>query len=267
MIVGGPTIMKQNSKCQLVPLGQVGYRFQFGPTVVFIDPYLSDYVEEVEGPDLRRSFPAPFPADAVCDADWVLVTHAHIDHCDPRTIGPLALASPSSRFIGPPPVLRVLRRLGIDGGRLHLAPETTWLSLGDALQVTAVPAAHPQVVRDPDGHAESVGYVLEFQGRRFYHAGDTSVADELMQRLKDLAPLEIGFLPVNERNFFKDRRGIIGNMTLREAFGLADEIGTQVVVPTHWDMFKPNAVPREEIELLYQLLRPACHLALYPHEL
>lgn len=250
-----------------MPLGQVGYRFQFGPTVVYIDPYLSDYVEEVEGPDLRRLFPAPFAADLVCDADWVLVTHAHIDHCDPRTIGPVSQASPSSRFVGPPPVLQILRQLGIDGDRLHLAPESAWLPLGDGLKITAVPAVHPHVVRTHDGQAESVGYILEFQGRRFYHAGDTSVAGELMQRLKELSPIEIGFLPVNERNFFKDRRGIIGNMTLREAFGLADEIGAHVIVPTHWDMFKPNGVPREEIELLHHLLKPACNLALYPNEL
>lgn len=259
--------MTLSEKIMLLPLGQVGYRFHFDSTVVYIDPYLSNYVEEVEGPELRRLYAAPFPPESVSDADWVLLTHAHIDHCDPCTIGPLSQASPSSRFVGPPPVIKTLRQLGIDGSRLYLASELTWLPLGDELQIKAVPAVHPQVVRNQEGLAESVGYVLEFHGRRFYHAGDTSLSDELIQRLKDLAPIEVGFLPVNERNFFKDRRGIIGNMTLREAFGLADEIGVSVVVPTHWDMFALNGLSREEIELLYQLLKPACHLSLYPNEL
>ena len=88
-----------------------------------------------------------------------------------------------------------------------------------------------------------------------------------MQRLKELAPIEVAFLPMNERNYFRDRRGIIGNMTIREAFGLVNEIGVNVLVPTHWDMFEPNAVPREEIELLYALLKPACELRMYPTEL
>ena len=259
--------MTQDKRFGVCALGQVGYRFQFGQTVVYVDPYLSDYVEEVEGPELRRMFPAPVAPEAVRDADWIVLTHVHIDHCDPRTVGAISRASPLSHFVGPAPVLEVLRQQGLDESRMHLAPETDWFALGEAVSITAVPAAHPQVERDRQGRAQCVGYVLEYQGRRIYHAGDTSLADELMQRLKELAPIEIAFLPMNERNYFRARRGIIGNMTIREAFGLIDEIGVKVLVPTHWDMFEPNSVPREEIEFLYALLKPACELRVYPTEL
>lgn len=259
--------MKQAGTIGTTALGQVGYRLQFGPTVLYIDPYLSDYVEEVEGPELRRLFPLPCAPESVRDAAWILLTHAHIDHCDPHTIGPLAEASPSCRFLGPAPVLDVLRQQGIAEGRLQLAPEGTWLQLDEAVKVTAVPAVHPTVERDGQGRVQSVGYVLEYERRRIYHAGDTSIADELIRALKALAPIDIAFIPVNERNYFRDRRGIIGNMTIREAFGLAGEIGASVLVPTHFDMFEPNAVTREEIELLHALLKPACALSLYPTEL
>ncbi len=259
--------MKQHKKFSAFPLGQVGYKFQFGQTVVYIDPYLSDYVEEVEGPHLRRLVPAPLAPTAVTDADWILLTHAHIDHCDPQTVSRIADASPLSRFLGPAPVLEVLRQQGIPEGRMQLAPESTWLDLADDLRVTAVPAVHPSIERDTDGRAHCVGYVIEHQGRRIYHAGDTSIADELMQRLMELVPIDIAFLPVNERNYFRERRGIIGNMTIREAFGLADEIGVKVLVPTHWDMFEPNSAAREEIDLLHALLKPACEIRMYPSEL
>ena len=46
--------MKQVKTFKASALGQVGYRLQFGSTVVYIDPYLSDYVEEVEDPELRQ---------------------------------------------------------------------------------------------------------------------------------------------------------------------------------------------------------------------
>ncbi|HUF80146.1 MAG TPA: MBL fold metallo-hydrolase [Burkholderiales bacterium] len=252
---------------QTLALGQVGYRFQFARSVVYVDPYLSDYVERVEGPDLRRLFPVPFAPEAVRDGDWVLITHAHIDHCDPMTVVPIAKASPRCRFVGPGPVLAVLRQQGIDEARLRPASETEWLALGDALQVIAVPAAHPTISRNGGGCAHCVGYVIEYRGRRIYHAGDTSLADELLASLKELAPIEIAFLPVNERNYFRERRGIIGNMTLREAFGLADEVGIRTVVPVHWDMFAPNCVPRQEIELAYELLKPAFEMKIYPAEL
>jgi L-ascorbate metabolism protein UlaG (beta-lactamase superfamily) len=59
-------------------------------------------------------------------------------------------------------------------------------------------------------------------------------------------------LPVNEDNFFRRRRGIVGNMTIREAFGLAAEVGIQSVVPVHWDMFAVNSASPEEIKAVYK---------------
>lgn len=259
--------MKHQSEFQALALGQEGYRFQFGRTVVYVDPYLSDYVETVEGPDLRRLRPIPFAPELITDSDWVLVTHVHIDHCDPLTLVPIAEKSPSCRFIGPAPVTEVLTQCGIDKKRVELANEATWSMLGESLRVIAVPAAHPTVVRDRDGCAQCIGYVIEYLGRRIYHAGDTSVTDELLWRLKELAPIEIAFLPVNERNYFRDRRGIIGNMTIREAFAFAEEIGAKTLVPMHWDMFSPNCVPREEIELAYKLFKPAFEMKFYPSRL
>jgi L-ascorbate 6-phosphate lactonase len=259
--------MEQQRRIQTLSLGQVGYRFQFGRTVVYVDPYLSDHVETVEGPDLRRMLPAPLAPEAVADADCILITHAHIDHCDPQTVVPIAAASPGCRCFGPPPVLAVLRELGIREDRLLPASESEWFPLGPSLRAIAVPAAHPTLERDAAGRAQCIGYVIEYQGRRLYHAGDTSVAEELLMRLKELAPIEIAFLPVNERNYFKDRRRIIGNMTVREAFALAEESGARTVVPMHWDMFAPNCVAREEIELAYRLLKPAFEMKIYPTEL
>lgn len=259
--------MDRQRRFQALALGQVGYRLQFARTVVYVDPYLSDYVETVEGPDLRRMFAAPLAPGAVTDGDWVLITHAHIDHCDPRTVVPIAAASPRCRFVGPPPVLAVLRQHKISEERLVPASESAWFPLGPSLRAIAVPAAHPNVQRDGDGRAQCIGYVIEYLGRRVYHAGDTSVADELLLRLQKLAPIEVAFLPVNERNYFRERRGIIGNMTVREAFALADEVGVKTVVPMHWDMFAPNCVPREEIELAYRLLKPVFEMKIYPTEL
>ena len=57
--------------------------------------------------------------------------------------------------------------------------------------------------------------------------------------------------PVNEDNFFRRRRGIIGNMSIREAFELAAETGIKEVFPVHWDMFKVNSAIPKEIKIIY----------------
>ena len=43
----------------------------------------------------------------------------------------------------------------------------------------------------------------------------------VIDALNALAPIAVAILPVNEFNFFRSRQGIVGNMSVREAFGLA----------------------------------------------
>ena len=244
-------------------LGQSGYRLSLDGTVVYVDPYLSDNVEAVEGASMRRMFPLPMQPSQVTDADWVLVTHAHIDHCDLHTLAPLALVSPQSRFVCPNSCVQALVESGIPADRIVTA-EARWHVLGPDVRVIAVPAAHPEIERDACGAMRCVGYVLEHRDRRIYHAGDTSLVAELHDVLLGLAPIEVVFLPLNERNYYRERQGIIGNMTVREAFRLAEDLQAAILVPMHWDMFQPNSVFREEIELLYRLLRPSIELKIYP---
>ncbi|MCB5185802.1 glycosyltransferase [Methylobacillus gramineus] len=245
-------------------LGQSGCRLGFAGCTVYVDPYLSNSVQELDAPDLDRLLPIPILPEEVRDADWVLITHAHIDHCDPHTLPKLAAASPQARFVGPAPVIQLLAEWGIADDRLLLAEET-WQALGaTGLRLHAIPAAHPELVRDKAGNLACVGFVLEYAGQRLYVAGDTMVKQEIIDALARLAPLHTAFLPVNEHNFFRGRRGIIGNMSIREAFQFGQEIGVRQVVAVHWDMFSINAVDPDEIRLLHQKLNPGFDLLLRP---
>ncbi len=247
-------------------LGQAGVRLQFPACVVYIDPYLSDRAARTIGGELSRLVPAPMSAPSVRDADWVLITHAHLDHCDPDTIIPIAANAPRCRFMGPEAVRGLLMEWGIDASRVHSASQR-WADLAPEVRVHAIPAAHPSVERDHRGDCLCVGYMLEFAGRRIYHAGDTSPAPELEEALAAMRPIHTALLPVNERNYYRDRADIIGNMSLREAFQLATDHDVAVLVPIHWDLFAPNAVYREEIELFYSLTRPGFRLSLMPTQL
>lgn len=244
-------------------LGQSGCRLAFHGTTVYMDPYLSNSVQICDSPDLARLRPIPCLPGEIADADWVLITHEHIDHCDPHTLPELAAASPQARFMGPPPVLGHLRAWGIEECRLVPAEET-WLPLGGHLSVRALPAAHPAIARNERGQLACVGYLLEYRGQRIYLAGDTSVTEELLDALKAHGPIHTAFLPVNEHNFFRGRRGIIGNMTIREAFLLAGEVGIRQVIPVHWDMFAVNSAQPEEIEAVYRAMQPDFRLLLKP---
>lgn len=258
--------MNQATSAASVPvrlLGQSGCRLAFPGCTVYLDPYLSHSVEKLDAPDLKRLTPIPFAPGQVTDADWVLITHDHIDHCDPHTLPELSRASPRARFMGPPTVLALLAKWGVSADRLAPATEA-WSELAPGLRIHAVPAAHPEIRRDGQGLLECVGFVLEREGRRVYLAGDTNVQQELLDSLAALAPIATAVLPVNEHNFFRGRRGIIGNMSVREAFLLADEVGIDEVVPVHWDMFAANAVGLDEIRAVHAQMRPRCRLSIQP---
>lgn len=244
-------------------LGQSGFRLELNGIVVYMDPYLSNSVQELDSPDLKRLIPVPIEPDKVRDADFVLISHIHIDHCDPQTIPSLAASSPDCQFIGPKPVVDKLMTWGIDGGRCSIAKEE-WVDLDRDLRIVAVPAAHPKITRDLDGNLSAIGFVMEVKGTRCYIAGDTSIEEELLNRLHQLKPISLALLPVNEHNYYRGRRNIIGNMSVRDAFGLAEELGISVVIPVHWDMFAANSVSPDEIVAIYGQIKPGFELEMNP---
>ena len=240
-------------------LGQTGFKFCFDEHIVYIDPYLSDYVEEIEGPRAKRQVPVKIRPEAIDDADWVIITHGHIDHCDPKSILPISHASPKCKFIAPREVCEQIKNFGINEERIIEAKERWW-AIGSGLELIAMPAAHPTIQRDECGCLRCVGYIFRYQGKRIYHSGDTVVDPELIEKISASGGVDVAFLSVNEKNYYRDRLGIVGNMSVRDAFNLTEEIGAKALVPMHWDMFELNSVYPEEIELLYKKLTPRFEL-------
>jgi L-ascorbate metabolism protein UlaG (beta-lactamase superfamily) len=122
------------------------------------------------------------------------------------------------------------RCIGIDAGGIHIRP---------GLIVRAIPSAHEGLDKDAEGRHLYLGFVIELDGTRFYHSGDSVVYPGLVD---ELGPerFDVLFLPINGRN---PERGVPGNMSAAEAVDLANEVGPRFVVPHHYDMFTFNTVP------------------------
>lgn len=244
---------------QFTWLGQGGARFQYRETVIYLDPYLSNSVQELDAPDLIRQTPIKIRPEEVTDADWVLITHEHIDHCDPHTIPLLAKASPQACFVTTEAVGQILIDWGIPISRIKQT-SNEWLNLNDSISIFPTPAAHPKIIKNTAGHYQQIGFVIKFEERLFYIAGDTFLCDELFDVLKSLPAIETAFLPVNEHNYFRGKRGIIGNMSVRDALNLALELGFERMIPVHWDMFQINSAHPEEIVILHKKIAPELEL-------
>ena len=222
-------------------LGQASIALRGAGTTLYIDPFFSD------NPD--RLVPPPFAPTMAAPADYVLCTHEHVDHFDPQTLPGLAQASPHARFVVPLPVVEQTRALGIAPERVVGIQPGEVVQLG-AVTLFSVPACHGLkaplatydfgfVEREGKNLYSFLGYILEIGGVRIYHAGDTVIFDGLVERLRELE-IDLAFLPINGRSYFREQRNIVGNIDEREAADLAAAAGVKLLVPIHYEMFAAN---------------------------
>jgi L-ascorbate metabolism protein UlaG (beta-lactamase superfamily) len=214
---------------------QSSFRWKGDGRVVYIDPW-----------GLTGDLP---------EADLILITHYHFDHFSPagefrdpdRSFAPkgdgdlakitgkktitLAPRDIAAECSGNVKVVRAGERIEVAGIKIETVP--AYNTAPDRLE------AHP---RDNGW----VGYILELDGRAYYHAGDTDHLPEL-EKVK----AEVTFLPI----------GGTYTMDPTEAAGLAKRLRPKVAVPMHYgfvvgepsfgERFKKEAAP-----VAVQLLEP-----------
>ena len=96
------------SKLTIRWLGQSGYILSGGGTVICIDPYLSDIVNEAAGRPRAREIPV-CPEDL--RADVLICTHNHLDHVDKGAIP--FMKKDKMMFCAPSDCEETLKQLGV----------------------------------------------------------------------------------------------------------------------------------------------------------
>jgi L-ascorbate metabolism protein UlaG (beta-lactamase superfamily) len=222
-------------------LGQSGFLIKSRQGLLVVDPYLSEHLtRKYEGtprPHIRMTR-APLRGCDLCAVDLVLASHKHSDHLDPGTLPELLAASPAAALFLPESLVRHAMTLGLPPDRL------VGVDAGDVIEragflVRAIPAAHEEVEKDNDGKHLYLAYVIESEGLRLYHSGDSLAYQGLLRELGS-EPFDVLFLPINGRD---PARGVPGNMTAGEAVDLAATVRPRFIVPHHYDMFTFNTVP------------------------
>jgi len=168
-------------------LGHDGFRIDAGKTV-YLDPY------QIEGGPV---------------ADVILITHEHFDHCSPEDV---------AKIQGPETVIVTEKDSAkkLTGDVRVVKPGDT-VDLGD-LKIEVVPSYNT----DKDFHPKKnrwLGFIVEIEGVKVYHAGDADFIPEM----KDLE-VDIALLPVSGTYV----------MTADQAVKAALAINPKLAIPMHY---------------------------------
>jgi len=172
---------------------QSGFRIQNGDQVIYLDP--------IQVPDSPH------------DADVVLITHPHGDHCDTSSVQ--KVSKDSTQILAEPDSVN---RLG--SGFSKLSP----IKLGENMEVDNLQIATVRAYNNTKSfHPRSndwLGFVITLEdGRTIYHGGDTDFVTEMNDIDADVALLPVG-----------------GNFTMRavEAAQAVKAIQPKLAIPMHW---------------------------------
>ncbi|NYT18288.1 MAG: MBL fold metallo-hydrolase [Methanobacteriales archaeon] len=183
---------------------------------IYLDPsYLIKYFKD--HPTAREYSNLSDEVDGLPDdlekADLILITHHHKDHVKKVTVD--RISGPETLILAPERVKDVL------GNQIKVVAPGDEIDL-DTVKITVVPAYNtPQGSSTRKFHkpGDGVGYLLEIEGQRIYHAGDTDFIPEM----KELGTVDVAFLPI----------GGTYTMNVEEAAQATLKIQPSLVVPIH----------------------------------
>ena len=177
-------------------LGHASFLIKSKERTLYIDPYAGEYTEK---------------------ADLILVSHDHGDHCDLGKIS--KIVKPNTIILTSLNTAEKVRGVGVE--IVPLEPGKVREYKGFKVQGVEAYNIHrfrsPGTPFHPKG--TQVGFVVEAEGKRLYHAGDT----DLLTSMEELGSIDVAMIPV----------GGTYTMDLPEAAEAVLSIKPKMVLPMH----------------------------------
>ncbi len=231
-------------------IGHSSFLIELGGIRALVDPVFARSLVV-----LRRQRHPGLDWASLPSIDLVLLTHAHMDHLNVRSLRRVIrrtqrLSGRAPEVVVPHGVEDLVSRLGF--ARVHTME--WWQEIQIAgISVTMTPAQHWGARLFKDVHRGFGGYVLQAAGVSVYHSGDTAYFDGFREIGRRLAP-EIALLPIGA--YFPDSYRAV-HTSPEEALRAFQDLHAEQMVPMHFGTFRLGREPMEEppIRLLAEAAR------------
>ena len=198
---------------RIIWLGQAGFYIEVDGVKVLIDPYLSESCKKLNQENYRR-----MPIDEGffdITPDVIVLTHEHLDHTDPDTLEHYLGKEGKITVLASPGAWEKIRGFGNGHNYVRFSRHTEWTVGG--VRFTAVKAEHSSY--------EPIGVIIEADGKKYYHTGDTLYNSEIFADIPDgiFAMMAV----INGKG---------NNMNETDALRMAEKVAPKYFVPMHWGL-------------------------------
>jgi L-ascorbate metabolism protein UlaG (beta-lactamase superfamily) len=212
-------------------IGHASFLIQTPEHSVLIDPNWAKWlkvIKRLKQPGLEiHELPA---------IDLVLVSHAHFDHLDKRSLRAVASDQP---IVVPEHVGNLVQGLGFN--RVHELRRWESMEVG-SLKITLTPAQHWGARVLHDRHRGFGGFLVEYAGRTIYHCGD-SAWFEGFEEIGRKGKIDIALLPIGA---YDAPTGRDVHMNPEEALRAFTALNAGLMIPMHYGTFRLGFEPLEE---------------------
>ena len=170
--------------------------------------------------------------------DFVLLSHAHFDHLDLRT---LRCFDESTSVITARGTRDLLKRTHFrDVTELQWGETKTLNTAVGETNITAFPVKHWGARTQRDTYRGYNGYFIERSGHRILFAGDTAMTDNFAT-LPRHGPIDVAIMSIGAYNPW-----IRSHSTPEQAVQMANAAGARFIVPVHHQTFRLSVEPFHE---------------------
>jgi L-ascorbate metabolism protein UlaG (beta-lactamase superfamily) len=214
-------------------IGHASFLIQTPRHNILVDPNWANWLIVI-----RRLKRAGIAIHDLPNIDLVLITHAHFDHLNRRT---LALVAAKQPIVVPSGVSNLVHDLGFQ----HVHEMNWWDEWEhEGIKITFTPAKHWGARVLHDSHRGYGGYVIEYEGRQVYHCGDSAYFSGFREIGRRLAP-EIALLPIGAYDPPSGRDVHMGPEQAVQAF---QELQSKMLIPMHFGTYRMSYEPMHEPE-------------------